>query len=352
MTLEMGLCTTPAYIPPREHTQELNPPLYRSILYRLDDIDKLLTTNRPLIITLNNQCREVGGDWSGWDTTVYELLEHLKDLEKLHMLKLLGAGNEFDIYHLENGSVPPEFGADLARRTARIAHNYNIKVSATSVAGKNWQQYLQTMADLCRDDVDFFDGHFYGQRPEGWKNHLRGRWFHGELKNVVTTAQRIAQKPFVCTEEGVKIQDAGSEDDVASFMSCAYNTLNELGVVYAGWFAYRDEIGAPHEQGPQAFGIMTRSPEDRKRPAWNTYKELNMPPANTHPELDAWRPFVGKGLLDMMAEDRTVPAMKSEWRPFDRPAGTPATIEQCIGVNNVTYCYNLNTGSGWRIRPN
>lgn len=346
--MTFGLCVTPDFLPSKEHTLELNYPYTRSILYKLSDVDKLLSTERPFIITLNNQCAEVRGDWSGWDNAVFQLLANLNQKNKLDKLLCLVAGNEFDIYWNDNGSVPPEFGADLARRTSRIARNYNVKVSATSVAGPRWQEYLETMADLCRNDVDYFDVHFYGQRPTGW--HEGTKWFHGDLAVALNRASDLAQKPLIATEIGVKIQDAGSESEVGTWLTAAHNTMNMAGVPYKCWFAYTDEIGSAAEQGSSAFGLKT--PDNRKRPAWISFMRANLgvivPPQNN---LDKWRDKVGKGLLDMMSEDGTEPAMASEWRPFDREEGTAATIEQCIGINNVTYCYNIKTGSGWRIRP-
>src|SRR5687768_3033078 len=141
----LGLCITPDFMPSSTEDAELNPPYYRSILYELAQLPILYTLGRPLVVTLNNQCKEVGNDWSGWNNAVLQLCEINKQLGTNQLL-VLQAGNEFDLYWNENGSVPPEFGADLALRTARIAHNYDIKIAATSVAGPRWPEYLQTMA--------------------------------------------------------------------------------------------------------------------------------------------------------------------------------------------------------------
>jgi hypothetical protein len=353
----MGLCITPDFVPTEQEDAELKTPYYTSIIYRITDINRLLALKKPLILRLNNQCLEVGANFEGWDGVVHSICSTYGP----DKIPVIVAGNEFDWYWNKNGSVPPEFGADLARRTARIAHNFGIKASTTSVAGPRWQEYLEIMANLCRNDVDYFDCHFYGQRPEGWRT---APWMHGELKWCLERASELAQKPIICTEEGVKFDDARTNsvdagEQVAKFMTAAHKTMEDFGVQYKCWFAYEDRVGAPEEQGGQAFG-MTDALKNR-RPAWNAFKALNsgviVPPTtpptnpNPNPELDKWRDRVGKGLLDMMAVDQTVPAMASEWRPFDRPSGTPATIEQCIAINNVTYCYNLNTGSGWRIRP-
>src|SRR5688572_27349078 len=128
--MTLGLCITPEFYPTDKELEELNPPFLRSILYSLDDALFLLNLDRPLILTVNNQCAEVGKDWSGWDNTIYQLCELYKERNALDDLLVIGCGNEFDIYWNENGSVPPEFGADIARRAARIAHNYGLKVAA------------------------------------------------------------------------------------------------------------------------------------------------------------------------------------------------------------------------------
>lgn len=343
--MSLGLCITPDFYPTPEEQEELNPPFFRSILYRLSDLDTLISLQFPLIITLNNQCEEVKHDWSGWDNAVFKLCATFKQRGISDRLLALGAGNELDLYWSKDGSVPPMFAADIARRMARISHNYDIKTAATSLAGPQWQEYLNVMADLCRDDVDFFDMHPYGQRPSGWKDNLKNRWMHGELADVINTVSRVGQKPVIVTEYGVKIGDAGGEQEVANFMTAADKSLRDLGVVYSSWFCYSDAVGSPGEVGDAAFGLVNEN--NIKRDAYFSFEDLNM----TVVEPEDWSDKVGVGLLEMMRADNTTPTMASEWRPFDRPPGTPATIEQCIGLNNVTYCWNLKTGSGWRIRP-
>jgi hypothetical protein len=349
--MSLGLCTTPEFPLSKTEESELNPPYYRSLLYQLSDINTLLSWNRPFVITLNNQCKEVGGDWSGWDNTVHLLLEHLKSRKRLKDLLLLGCGNEFDIYWTENKSVPPEFAADLARRTARLAHNYNVKVAPTSVAGPQWVHYLSIMADLCRDDVDYFDIHPYGQRPEGWKDGQR--WLHGDLKDVVNTVKTIGQKPVVFTEYGVKVRDAGNEKEVANFLYAVNNSIQTLDVSYCAWFAYCDEIGAPHERGPDAFGL--KSDKGVKRPAYITYAQIHASsvptpiPEPPPPPLQQWRGQVGDGLLAMMLEDYTEPAQrKSTWLPL---GVTPSDVEECYGKNGVCYVWLLGENKGFRFFP-
>lgn len=345
----LGLCISPGFVPTAEETSLLNPPFYRSIIYTLADLARLKSTGKPILLTLNNQCQEVSGDWSGWDTTVQQIHHILGD-----QLLILGCGNEFDLYWSANeNDVPPEFAADLVHRTARILRGAHSKVAACSVTSNRWPEYLARMAKLCADDADYFDIHPYGQQPDNWGP---SSWMFGRLTNCINSATSITGKPVICSEYGVKIGDAGGEQEVANFLNAARNTLNNIGVPYASWFAWHDAVGAPSERGPAAFGL--RAEDSHPRLAWTIYKMLSkghvdwQPGEESHvPNLDKWRATVGKGLLDMMQQDNTEPAMNSEFRPFDRPSGSAATVEQCIGMNGVQYLWHIPTGNHWRYKP-
>lgn len=63
-----------------------------------------------------------------------------------------------------------------------------------------------------------------------------------------------------------------------------------------------------------------------------------------------WRATVGSGLLTMMQEDGTLPALRgSTWLPLGAPA--PADCEECLGQNGTMYRWALTVGQGWRYRP-
>jgi hypothetical protein len=67
------------------------------------------------------------------------------------------------------------------------------------------------------------------------------------------------------------------------------------------------------------------------------------------PDLSAWEPFVGSGLLQLMAEDGTEPAQSaSTWLPL---GGQTAETEMCLGKNMVTYIWSLTVNQGARYRP-
>ncbi|HEY5420132.1 MAG TPA: hypothetical protein VIL10_05310 [Marmoricola sp.] len=63
-----------------------------------------------------------------------------------------------------------------------------------------------------------------------------------------------------------------------------------------------------------------------------------------------WRSGVGSGLLELMAQDGTLPAQRaSTWLPLGAPS--PADIEECYGANGVRYTWLLTVGKGYRYPP-
>lgn len=72
-------------------------------------------------------------------------------------------------------------------------------------------------------------------------------------------------------------------------------------------------------------------------------------PPNDDPYA-AWRATVGSGLLELMAQDQTLPAQRgSTWLPLGAPS--PADVEECLGANGTMYRWALTVGQGWRYRP-
>lgn len=342
----MGLCVSPGvnYTPSESELQILKPPFLRSIIRSMDDAKALKATGLPLIITLNNECKEVGGDWYGWDNAVSQLLSILGN-----QLLVLGCGNEFDIFwnNSNEQEVPPTFAADITRRAYRQARYAGIKVAATSVAGPRWIEYLTELAYLCGGDVDYFDFHPYGKQPNGWGPQ---DWMFGRLEEAITQIRQLTGKDVICTEYGVKLGDAGSPLEAAKFMNAAYNTLQSLNVQYTGWFCYTDQNGAPSERGNSAFGL--KSENGTLRPAWDTYMAINSKNNTPVPQddyLKPWRGKVGDGLLSMMQKEATKPAQRvSTWLPLGI---TPSDIEQCYGVNGILYIWFLNENIGYRYGP-
>lgn len=279
----MGLVVSPGNVPSASELAQLRPAFLRSILYTIADLDPLLDTGLPILLTINNQMAEMQG-WSG-----------AEDVARLIARRGQGRvfavnwGNEFDLYWKDNpNDVTPRFAAELVRRVAPALRDAGIAVIPTSLAGPRWPEYLAALAPLCRDVVDYFDVHPYGQKPDGWRP---GPWFHGELKNVIRQASAIAGKPIICSEYGVKLGDAGGQDEVASFLVAADKTFRAFSPdVYGGfaaWFAWRDQVGMPHERGDAAFGL--RNEEGVARAAWYAFAGLpKAAPRPSGPVTSVW----------------------------------------------------------------
>jgi hypothetical protein len=73
------------------------------------------------------------------------------------------------------------------------------------------------------------------------------------------------------------------------------------------------------------------------------------PPDPTDP-YGPWRGQIGSGILDAMAVDNTLPAVRcSTWLPLGAPS--PHDIEQATGQNGVSYTYLLTVGRLERYAP-
>lgn len=306
--MSFGLVVNPYHTPTAADLAELRPPFLRSILYTMGDLERLLNTGLPLLVTANNEMAEAAG-WSNWDGAIRAIAERGRG-----QVFAVCVGNEFDTWWKDNpADVPPSFAADLVRRAARILRPYGIKTVATSVAGPQWQEYLEEMAALCREEADWFDLHGYGQRPDGWG---RPGWGFGDLRAALSRAHELAGKPVIMSEYGVKIEDAGSEQAVADFMGAAAETIAALGpdvCPHAAWFAYHDGIGTASEQGPAAFGLV--SADGRRRTAWQAFADLNRATVPIEPPPPPDPPVI--------EPEPMLPAAELAWRDLWQSATAP-----------------------------
>jgi hypothetical protein len=282
-----GLCVAPGLVPDAQELASLRPAFLRSILYSLDDLSPLLATGLPIVLTLNNQMREVG-DWSGWERAVRLVAQRGGS-----RILAISCGNEFDVYNSRNpADVPAEFANYLVQKASPILRSAGIKCAPTSMGGPNWESYLTRVVELGRDAIDWVDLHPYGKRPDGWG---QPGWGTGDLRPTLARAYQIARTPVMMSEYGVKIGEAGAGGGVPSFLRAAANTLAALGTDIcpaAAWFCWRDDIGAPDERGPAAFGL--RTVEGDARPAWDAFASLGHyepppppPPPDEEPALAA-----------------------------------------------------------------
>lgn len=323
-----GLVASPGYIPPPEEMTALRPAFLRSILYRVADCNRIAAVSPQYIVTVNNECAEVRG-WTAWD----EAISMIANLPRPPFAVCVG--NEFDLFWQNNpADVPPSFAADLVKRASSILRPRGIKTVATSVAGGSWPLYLHQMADLCRDEADWFDIHPYGQRPDNWGSP---GWMFGDLSRTMRTAYQIAKKPVICSEIGVKIGDAdpgGGEDQQGWWLRAAAETLKSLGPEVcpgAAWFAWRDEVGAPYERGLQAFGL--RREGGSRRPSWYQFQALPQTP-----EDPMSRFTVGDGVLAQMAALNDTPATDEIYHPIGAAAGHHQYSET-FGASGRRYVY-------------
>lgn len=72
------------------------------------------------------------------------------------------------------------------------------------------------------------------------------------------------------------------------------------------------------------------------------------PPVHVPDEVFAQPGEVGSGLLEMMAEDGTTPAMPSTFLPL---GSNPSIAEWAIGLNGYQYLFHIPTGRRWRYPP-
>lgn len=319
------LVISPGNIPSPEEILALRPSRVRSILYHVSDCDVAASCGVPYIATVNNQCAEVRG-WANWEDAIHLIATRPRPPYAVEI------GNEFDLYWQHDPKdVPPEFAADLINRAAPILHFRGIKVIATSLASARWPDYLRRMADLCRSNVDWFNIHPYGQRPQGWG---APGWGHGELYDTIRHAYAIARKPIYCTEIGVKVGDAGSEASVGWWMKAAAQTLYDLGPAISrggAWFAWRDQVGAPYERGPHAFGL--RREDGSARPAWGMFAELPNKVTEVIPMFT-----VGEGVRQQMRQYNDEPATDEIYHPIGAPAGKHQYSET-FGTSGRRYVY-------------
>jgi hypothetical protein len=317
--------------PTKSDVDILRPAFVRSIVYNvLKDCARLERLDRPYLVTINNECLDVGGGWQGWDVAIRKIADRPRPPFAVCV------GNEFDLFWQNNrNDVTPDFAADLIRRAARILRPKGIKTVATSVASAVWPEYLQRMADLCWDDVDWFDIHPYGQRPSGWGSP---GWMFGDLVKAMSLARHIASKPVMCSEIGVKVGDAGGEDQVAWWMQAAAQTLLDLGPEIcpaAAWFAWHDANGAPYERGSQAFGLLRE--DNSRRPAWFKFQQLPSHPIEEMPVFT-----VGQGVKDLMATRGDSPATDEIYHPIGASAGHHQYSET-FGKSGARYVYIFST---------
>lgn len=300
---DLGVVVNPKHLMTPDDRGTLRPASVASIVYRLADLDALLAqaNGAPLVVSLNNECAEVRGDWSGFADACEAIAGRYKGSDLT-----VCCGHELDTWWARNPlDCPPVFGASLVAKAAPILRPAGIRVSLAPVAGPQWPAWLGQACDVMREHgvtPDAVAADFYGQIPDGW-----GGWGFGPLADAIAQARGLAGGlPLHLREYGCKLADArlSPSDDAASleanqaaFLQLAVSTLARYSaaeVPTANWFCYTDQIGRPDEQGPNAFGLVRA--EGTYRPAFAAFatRQAVTPPATPAPtaptreELEAY----------------------------------------------------------------
>lgn len=237
--------------PDRSVQTALGAQVIRSIVYDNDSFDAALAevpAGVTVIALLNNEHADVGSDYRGWSTAVRTFAARFRG-------RVWGVEvtNEWDLLGIPAAEVGRY--VTLASDPLRDA---GMRVILGSVAGPTWQQALifaRTMVDPSLFDYGSF--HPYGQEVAALGSPQPG--FGPGLRASIERAAALLGKPMVVTEFGAKLSDYGGEERQAQYVTEAFReiaTLDESACVAACYFAWHDGVGAPSEQGDQAFGLV------------------------------------------------------------------------------------------------
>lgn len=275
----LGICVSPRVPLLAEHLEELRPRGLASILYRLSDLDDLLLAARAcgvggsdamLMVSLNNECLEVGSDWSGFEDACRGIAQRWAGRKLAVCL-----GHELDLFwSRDERDVPPEFAADLVNVGGPILRAAGILVLPTPVAGPRWPEYLERVLALCHERPDGVAIDAYGQVPDG-----SDVWGFGTLRDAVLTANHISGLPVWLREYGREQRDCGGPEGQAEYLRQAAATIADLGpelVPFAAWFGLTEEMGKPEERGDRSLGLLTADGE--RTPAYHAFAVVNAAP--------------------------------------------------------------------------
>lgn len=221
-----------------------------------------------VMISLNNECDEVKNDWSGWEDACHLLAK--MGYHYPGRIKIVGCGNEIDLWHLQppvgspDPRLTPAFAADLVKRAATILRPAGIKVAMSSVASGSWPAYLAEMSRLCRGSADYADLHLYVKRLNGIPNNPDWQ----TAQSAIQQAAEITGLPVICSEAGIKIDDAGGTAAQATWAQ----GLNTLSADLVCFWCWHDKMASPGETGGQAFG--SRGLDGKQKPVWYALQKL------------------------------------------------------------------------------
>jgi hypothetical protein len=303
-------------------------------------LDGMLDRLSPFVsvmVALNSECDEVRGDWSGWESACAILASKYAG-----RVKIVGCGNELDLWHLQppvgqpDPRLTPAFAADLVKRAVPILRPAGIKVAMSSVASGQWPDYLREMSRLCQGVADFADLHLYVKRLNGVPTNADWQTAEAALRD----ARDISGLPVISSEAGIKVDDAGGLERQAQWAA----GLGTLPADLICYFAWSDGIGTAAEQGGQAFG--TRGPNGAAKPVWFAMQRLLGGPL-AEPGPEAARTVVPpEFLLGFRDWARADPALLGN--PLENERGGIPGFSQQRTSRGILTAANID-GRGWTL---
>lgn len=301
----------------------------------MDRLKATLPLTAKAYITLNNECREVGSDWSGLEAACRILRE-----EYLPLLWGVGIGNELDLWQAwGDASLTPAFAAHLFSRACEVLGDLpDLVLAPTSVASENWSVYLGELARELRHGPDAYDLHLYAKSAGG----VRPDW--QTIGDALRQASDITSCPAISSEGGIKEDDAGGKAEQARWVRGFIETglsLPTRPFPYLALFSWHDRIGTGTEQGGQSFGL--RSFTGEQEPSWWAAQQALGGPEPVVPARDREAPArgggIGPGFLAWQALEPDLVGQFSEADEFG-PVDGFSQIQTTNGVLSWAHLYD------------
>lgn len=303
----------------------------------LDGMLEQVPAHVSVMVSLNNECTEVRGDWSGWERACNIIAATYDD-----RVRIVGCGNELDLWHLQppigqpDPRLTPAFAAELVRRASPILRPAGIKVAMSSVASGSWPAYLADMARHCAGAADYCDLHLYAKALNGVP--VGAGW--QTAQDALNEARRISGLPVIASEAGIKIDDAGGRNAQAQWAAGLGSLSAEL---VCSW-CWHDRMASPGELGGQAFGA--RGLYGQAKPLWFALQQLFKGTGGTPVPGDGFS--VGDGMRALMARRGDKPAANEL---YFKDANGRDQWSECMAASGRLYRYVFSTNTTHSFTP-
>lgn len=254
-------------MPSRAEILYLQPEVIRSIVYSDQDLDVALTIIPPhikVIALLSTEHEDIRDGYPNWHGYVQRFAS--KYTGRVWAVEI---ENEADIK-----GIPPQTIASLLYHCQPLNDAGIIRI-ASSVAGSNWQAYLDELNKyVTRQHVDGCALHAYGQTVWSLGPPQPG-FLPGLSPSIARASDLMGGLPCYVTEFGAKISDYGGEARQASYVSESFKTISYIKpevCPVACYFAWHDGVGGPDERGDNGFGLIRM--DNSRRPSHAAYAAL------------------------------------------------------------------------------